>query len=132
MRYGNWNNQAPQRFRCHTGHPYSESTLIVLQVEKVEDAAWTAMRALQERKMHMRIMTEGALASERFKESADHSLQAGEAERSAEVLRDMIMLQLQKQISSGYRIQGWERSQLNINSMPQHRSDSIFTPRQDG
>lgn len=89
-------NQAPRRFRCHTGHAYSEGTLIVLQVEKVEDAIWTAMRALQERKMLMRRMAEDALARERFEESADYTVQADEAERSAEVLRDMIMRQSEK------------------------------------
>ncbi|MDF5711205.1 MAG: chemotaxis protein CheB [Nostoc sp. S4] len=37
------------RFRCHVGHAFGAKTLLALQSEKMEEALWTAIRALQEK-----------------------------------------------------------------------------------
>jgi two-component system chemotaxis response regulator CheB len=86
-------NQAPRRFRCHTGHAYTEETLVAMQIQSVEEAIWAAMRALQERKMLMRRLEKEALSSERFEAAAEYTIHAADAERNAEVLHQMILKQ---------------------------------------
>jgi two-component system chemotaxis response regulator CheB len=38
----------PLRFRCHTGHAYSVENLVAAVNEGIEEALWSAMRALEE------------------------------------------------------------------------------------
>ncbi|MBW4563733.1 MAG: chemotaxis protein CheB [Mojavia pulchra JT2-VF2] len=39
------------RFKCHVGHAFGAETLLALQSEELEEALWTAVRALQEKAM---------------------------------------------------------------------------------
>lgn len=41
-------HSAPVRYRCHTGHAYTLSTLQQALTETMDEALWTAVRALQE------------------------------------------------------------------------------------
>lgn len=38
----------PERFRCHVGHAYSVSSLVVDQAKRIDEALWTATRAIEE------------------------------------------------------------------------------------
>lgn len=40
----------PFRYRCHTGHAYTESSLLAEQTVKIEETMWTALRMFEERK----------------------------------------------------------------------------------
>jgi two-component system chemotaxis response regulator CheB len=40
---------SPPRFRCHTGHGYTLQSLLDMQEQKIEEAIWVAVRALQEK-----------------------------------------------------------------------------------
>jgi two-component system, chemotaxis family, protein-glutamate methylesterase/glutaminase len=40
--------EGPVRFRCHTGHAYSVGSLIAEVDEKIDEALWNAIRALEE------------------------------------------------------------------------------------
>jgi len=84
------NDQLPRRFRCHTGHAYTERNLVALQGELVEESIWGAVRALQEKEMLLRRMAEDALQNKHIAGSLDYSAQARQAQRSAEVLRGLI------------------------------------------
>ncbi|MBV8725190.1 MAG: chemotaxis protein CheB [Candidatus Eremiobacteraeota bacterium] len=42
-------DEAVLRFRCRTGHAYSESSMLAVQSRSLETALWAAMRTLQER-----------------------------------------------------------------------------------
>ena len=84
------NDQQPRRFRCHTGHAYSERNLVALQGELVEGSIWSAVRALQEKEMLLRRMADDALRNKHIAASLDYSAQARLAQRSAEVLRGLI------------------------------------------
>jgi two-component system chemotaxis response regulator CheB len=79
----------PRRFRCHTGHAYTERHLAALQGDLVEDAIWTAVRALHEREMLLRGMAEDAARGKRDAAAAAYRIQADEAMRSADVLRGL-------------------------------------------
>ncbi|HEV2354645.1 MAG TPA: hypothetical protein VGR89_10395 [Puia sp.] len=39
-----------KRFRCHTGHAYTENELLAAQGREVEKTLWVALRALEEKK----------------------------------------------------------------------------------
>jgi two-component system chemotaxis response regulator CheB len=69
------------RFRCRTGHAFSAKTLLATQSDKLEDALWIALRALEEKaslsyrmasRMEARNQT---LAAQRFKEEAESAWQ---------------------------------------------------------
>ncbi|MBV8388253.1 MAG: chemotaxis protein CheB [Mucilaginibacter sp.] len=43
-------NDVPSRFRCYTGHVYTEKTLMEKQAEGLENALWVSIRMLEERR----------------------------------------------------------------------------------
>jgi two-component system chemotaxis response regulator CheB len=47
-----WEIQTPgeKRFRCHTGHSYTERALIASQSEKIDEMLWISLRMFEERK----------------------------------------------------------------------------------
>lgn len=51
-------DEAPARFRCHTGHAFSMLSLTSRQEEVTGDALWVALRAMQEKEMGLRRMAE--------------------------------------------------------------------------
>ncbi|MEA5603898.1 chemotaxis protein CheB [Nostoc sp. UHCC 0252] len=79
------------RLRCRTGHAYSAETLLATQSDKLEDALWIALRALEEKaslsyrmasRMEARNQT---LAAQRLKEEAQSAW-----ERSA-IIREVLL-----------------------------------------
>jgi two-component system chemotaxis response regulator CheB len=48
------------RYRCRVGHAYSETSLDSAQIDSVERALWSALRALEERTALLRKLAEGA------------------------------------------------------------------------
>ena len=47
-------NSKPVRYRCHTGHAFSITTLEATQLKATEEALWCAIRALQQREALLR------------------------------------------------------------------------------
>lgn len=47
-----WEIDSPnvKRYRCHTGHSFSVSTLLTSQSEKIEETLWVSLRMFEERK----------------------------------------------------------------------------------
>ncbi len=43
-------SQDVQRYRCHTGHSFTSSALLLSQWERIEETLWTALRMFEERK----------------------------------------------------------------------------------
>jgi two-component system chemotaxis response regulator CheB len=39
-----------ERYRCHTGHSFTNKALLTIQSEKIEETLWTALRMFEERK----------------------------------------------------------------------------------
>ena len=82
--------QGVAQYRCRVGHAYTAETFVTEQATRVENALWTALRALEERAaVHRRIAarqrergnTKSAARSER---KADHSVE------NAVVLRELL------------------------------------------
>ncbi|HEX2252271.1 MAG TPA: chemotaxis protein CheB [Thermoanaerobaculia bacterium] len=81
------------RFRCHTGHSFTSSSVVSSQTEAVERALWVAIRVLEER---LRLCARFAEESrERGHAGIARTWQrrAAEAEHHAELLRSIILSQ---------------------------------------
>jgi two-component system, chemotaxis family, protein-glutamate methylesterase/glutaminase len=66
------------RFRCHTGHAYTSTTLLSEQNKKIEETMWVALRMFEERRNLLTTMADQnkglgmRIAMERAKESQMH------------------------------------------------------------
>ena len=77
----------PMRFRCHTGHAYSLTSLVAAMNEGIEDALWTAIRSLEEGALLMQHVSEHLRLG--AADAADLRQQAAEAHRQSERVRDV-------------------------------------------
>jgi len=62
------------RYRCHTGHSYTDATLLLSQTEAIEETLWVALRMFEERKNLLSSMQgsgKGATAG-RIREAQGH------------------------------------------------------------
>ena len=82
----------PMRFRCHTGHAYSATSLVAAVNEAIEDALWTSVRALEEGGRLMGHIAEHLRAEPSSGEASHYDEQADEAHRQSESVRDVVRL----------------------------------------
>jgi two-component system chemotaxis response regulator CheB len=66
----------PSRFRCHTGHAFTEQALLAGLAESTENMLWSAIRSLQEEAMLKRhlashVRRDGAKAGELLKDAEE-------------------------------------------------------------
>ena len=84
-------DEAMLRFRCRVGHAFGAESLLQSQNDRMDEALWTALRALEERRsLSLRVAAQlrsqsGGHRAESYEESAD------EAERQANVLSDVLL-----------------------------------------
>lgn len=80
----------PPRFRCHTGHAYTLASLAAAQHEHVEDALWSAIRALEEQALLLGHFAEhfSGDGDEGKRQSALH--EAEEAQWRSRLVRDAV------------------------------------------
>jgi two-component system, chemotaxis family, protein-glutamate methylesterase/glutaminase len=78
------------RFRCRVGHAWSADSLLRRQGDTIEDALWTAMRALEERYEISSRLAGQADDGGRTWSSRHFRGRAEQAQRSARVLRAML------------------------------------------
>ena len=78
-------------YRCRVGHAWAPDSLVAEQVEALEGALWTALRALEENASLLRRLTEQAeqrgyaRAAERYRQQMNH------AEQHALVIRQVLL-----------------------------------------
>ena len=81
------------RFRCHTGHAYTASSLLADVSESAEELLWQSLRAVEEMLMLQRNM-KTHLEKSNNKEIADVFRKSAEnTERRAEIIRECISQQ---------------------------------------
>ncbi|HUR35156.1 MAG TPA: chemotaxis protein CheB [Vicinamibacterales bacterium] len=80
----------PTRFRCHTGHAYSAASLAAAVNDGIEDALWSAVRALEEAALLMRHLATHARVEDAPRRANDFDAQADEAHRQSETVRDVV------------------------------------------
>jgi two-component system, chemotaxis family, protein-glutamate methylesterase/glutaminase len=78
------------RYRCRVGHAYSQGSLQASQDEAVEEALWTALRALEEKAGLARRLQARAEGRRQFVAAAQFAESVAEAEQRAQVLRDVL------------------------------------------
>lgn len=86
------------RFRCRTGHAYSIDSLLAEQSNALEEALWTALRALEENAALARRLAERAQARNYTRTAERFELQVREAERRVEVVRHLLEGDLTKML----------------------------------
>ncbi|HEY0524530.1 MAG TPA: chemotaxis protein CheB [Stellaceae bacterium] len=72
------------RFRCRVGHAYSHESLAAFQVEGLDAALWTALRALKESAALSRRLAERTLAEGHVRAAKAHAAEAEIRERQAQ------------------------------------------------
>lgn len=86
------NEQGPLRFRCHTGHAYTAKSLAAAVNNGIEDALWTAVRALEEAGLLMEHLSTHDHAGSGPMETGDLRQQAAEAHQQSEMVRQVVHL----------------------------------------
>src|ERR671911_55096 len=84
-------DEEPLRFRCHVGHSFTAGPFLAEQTNYVEDALWTAVRALEEkvtltRQVAKRMSDSGLRApAQKYQEHADN------LDKEVSIVRDLIL-----------------------------------------
>jgi two-component system chemotaxis response regulator CheB len=79
------------RFRCHVGHSFSSESLEVEQVEGIEQALWSALRALEEKAELARRILNRLRERQLERAAALQEQKAYEAEQHASTIRAMLL-----------------------------------------
>jgi two-component system chemotaxis response regulator CheB len=79
------------RFRCRVGHAYTAVSLEFEQTERVEQALWTAFRAVEEAASLHRRMADRASRRGSASVASEHLRAAMSEEESARVLRELLL-----------------------------------------
>lgn len=80
------------RFRCRVGHAYSSDALSADQVETVEKALWTALRALEEQSALKRRLGERARINGNSEDAAQFEARARDLSEQAEQVRSLLLV----------------------------------------
>ena len=79
------------RFRCHVGHAYSLDSLVSEQADMVEQALWSAVRALEEKAALARRMANHARQQSHALTENQFQERVYEAEQNADLLRQILL-----------------------------------------
>lgn len=90
-------NDSLVRFRCHIGHAYSLDSLVSEQADMVEQALWSAVRALEEKAALARRMEAHNRRQYNDLSANQFSNRAHEAENNATLLRQILLNNSNKQ-----------------------------------
>jgi two-component system chemotaxis response regulator CheB len=74
------------RFRCHTGHGFSLGTLLAEQSDAVEEALYSAVRALKEKAAAVRHMIESVADT-----NVEQELDAIKLDEEADLIKNMLV-----------------------------------------
>jgi len=85
------------RFRCHSGHTYTQDSLAVEQASALSRALANAVRALAERVGLMRRMAEDARMRNQERSAAEWESRAQEYDEQAQVIRDIMLGGVERQ-----------------------------------
>lgn len=81
---------SPPRFRCHTGHSYTSSTLLRCQDASVEEALWVAVRALHEKQLLIGRLAQSSKEAGRNSALEEYELADQELESHKAALKALI------------------------------------------
>ncbi len=79
------------RFRCRVGHAFGAESLLQSQTDRMDEALWTALRALEERRSLALRIAARLRNGTGGRRAANYERSAEEAEQQANVLRDVLL-----------------------------------------
>ena len=79
------------RFRCHTGHAFSISSLLAELTENIEHSLWNSIRSIEESTMLMRHLAEHLNGSEPQEMLEMLRAKAQEAQQRADLVREAVV-----------------------------------------
>jgi two-component system chemotaxis response regulator CheB len=85
------NDEDILRFRCHVGHAFAADSLNEGQVEMIESALWSAVRALEEQMILARRIVERARKANHTRAVASFEERAREAEEHSSAIRRLLL-----------------------------------------
>lgn len=85
-------DSGPSRFRCHTGHAYSAHSLAAAVNDGIEDALWTAVRALEEGALLMQQLSTEVQDPVSTGDAGELRQQGIEAHQHSEMVRQVAQL----------------------------------------
>lgn len=77
------------RFRCHTGHAFSASSLLAMMTESVEESLWSTMRGIEESAMLLQHLARHLSETEAGELAARFEEKAREIRRRAEQIKQL-------------------------------------------
>ena len=79
------------RYNCHVGHSYSADGLMKARADEIEEALWSAVRALEENASLALRLLERAESRNTTRLISRYRAQAEESQQRADVLRKLLM-----------------------------------------
>lgn len=116
-----WQMHQPgtKRFRCHTGHSFTQASLLTSQTEKIEETLWISLRMFEERKNLLNNMTRRAslgksATAERIREAETHIKR----------IRAILNAPAMTEATSGQHVSGTESSSQEVRRQPARRKQA--------
>ena len=89
-------NEPQPRYRCHTGHTYTEKLLLQLQTENIEESLWVSIRMLEERRNLLKNMAGDIGSMDAIRER--HLRRSEELDSHIEHLKSLLVVLSQKDL----------------------------------
>jgi two-component system chemotaxis response regulator CheB len=110
------------RFRCHTGHAYTGTSLLAAVNEQIEESLWTSIRALEEGQLLLCHIAEHLKASRDQAAAVELEARADEAKKQSDVIRKLLTTREPFPI---------ERKELQSNAGPANRTQDAAIDRKE-
>ncbi|MEH2072745.1 MAG: chemotaxis protein CheB [Nostoc sp.] len=81
----------PLRFRCHTGHSFTADVLLSQQTENIENALWSAVRALEEKVTFSRQMAQQMKSYNLYQAYMKYEDYARNLDKEVSIIRGLIL-----------------------------------------
>lgn len=79
-------NNAPLRYRCHTGHSFTAKTFAQIQNKSIEEALWVAIRAIRDKEVFFKRQQQTATSRNLGDEAREYEVAAEHARNAADEL----------------------------------------------
>ncbi|HEX8277783.1 MAG TPA: chemotaxis protein CheB [Segetibacter sp.] len=84
------NNATITRYRCHVGHTYTESDLVIKQSESLEATLWVALRMMEERRSLLARISEDESKKGLSRIAESNKRRAADLEKHIETLKEIL------------------------------------------
>lgn len=84
-------NNEPLRFRCHTGHSFTANVLLAEQTQNLENALWSAIRAMEEKVTFSRQMAERMETHNYLDSAAKYNDHADRLDEEVSLIRGIVL-----------------------------------------